>query len=122
MDHASKVELVERYVAAYNDKDVESILGLYAPGATMEDPVGDPPARGHEAIGALYRKGFEMGVQIELDGAIRSAQGAVIFPLCATTAKSKLYIIDLFELDTNGRIASMRAYWSRDNLTGELEV
>ena len=137
MDHAQKVKIVEDYIdvvvngrqfdrivedyiAAYNAGDEAAILRLYAPDASMEDPVGDAPVRGHEAIAALYREGFAMGIQLELDGSIRSAEGAVIFPLCATTSGAKLFIIDLFELDATGRIARMRAYWSRDNMIGEL--
>ena len=122
MDYAQKVKIVEAYVAAYNSKDLEGILRLYAADAIMEDPIGDPPARGHEAIAALYRAGFEMGVQLELDGRIRGAEGAVIFPLCASTSGRRIYIIDLFELDSEGRIARMRAYWSRDDPVGEMPV
>ena len=122
MDHAQKVKVVEGYVAAYNARDLPAILALYAPEATMEDPVGDPPARGPEEIGALYQKGFEMGVVLELDGAIRSAAQAVVFPLCARTESSQLYIIDLFEFDAAGQVSQMKAYWSRDNLVGEMDI
>lgn len=122
MDHAQKVEIVHRYVAAYNSADLEKMLGLFSPKASMEDPVGAPPAEGIEAIAALYRIGFDMGIELELDGVIRSAGGAVAFPVCASTTASKLYIIDVFEFDESNRILRMRAYWSRDNLIGEMDI
>lgn len=121
MEHAQKVKVVEGYVAAYNARDLDAILALYASEASMEDPVGTPPARGREAIAALYRAGFEMGVRLELDGSIRSAPDAAVFPLRARTQSAQIDIIDLFEFDEAGLIRSMRAYWSSDNLVGELD-
>lgn len=120
MDHSKKVKVVEDYVAAYNARDLDAVLALYAPGATVEDPVGDPAVQGSQQIAALYRSGFEMGVELALDGSIRTAANAAVFPLCASTPGSKLYIIDLFEFDESGRVARMKAYWSRDNVVGEL--
>ena len=122
MDHAKKVKVVEGYIAAYNAHDLEAVLAMYAPEATMEDPVGSPPASGREAISALYRTGFEMGITVELDGSIRTVDNAAIFPLCARTSESKLYIIDLFEFDDSEKVVRMRAYWSRDNLVGEMDI
>ncbi len=122
MDHDEMVALAERYVAAYNARDAGAILALYAPGATMEDPVGTPPARDPEAIRGLYQLGFDMGIEMELDGRVRTAPGHVAFPLRARSASGTLYAIDVFELDEQGRIARMRAIWSPANLEGEMDV
>jgi steroid delta-isomerase len=122
MDHATMVKVVESYVAAYNAADIEGVLGLYAAEASMEDPVGEPPARGREAIRALYQSGFDMGITLELEGRVRTAAGSAVFPLCATSGDSKLYIIDLFEFDEEGKVVRMKAYWSRDNLVGDMDV
>jgi len=103
--------IAERYVAAYNAHDIDAMLDLYAEGGTMEDPVGSPVAEGKEAIAARYREGFEMGVVIELDGAIRCAGDSVAFPL-RTVMEPRIFIIDVFDLDAEGRIERMRAYWS----------
>lgn len=119
---AEKREIVERYVAAYNGRDTASILALYAPRATMEDPIGLPPAMGHEAIAALYQMGFDMGVTIALDGAVRLAGNAVAFPLIASSPSSRLEVIDVFDFGRDGRIEHMRAYWGPDNLQGDLAV
>ena len=122
MKNSRKIEIVEGYVAAYNARDLEAILDMYGPGATMEDPVGEPPISGEEAIGAMYRTGFEMGLRLELDGRVRCAGNAAAFPLCASTDTSKLYIIDVFEFSEAEKVQRMRAYWSRDNLIGDLDL
>ena len=122
MDAAEQVQLVQNYIAAYNAADLAKILSLYAPGASMEDPVGAEPARGSEAISALYRMGFEMGIQLELEGAVRCATNAIAFPMCARTAQGRLSVIDVFDLDASGKIERMRAYWGLSNLVGEMDV
>ncbi|MEZ4334326.1 MAG: nuclear transport factor 2 family protein [Myxococcota bacterium] len=114
--------IVERYVAAYNARDKESILALYDRRATMEDPLGLPPAVGLAEIGALYQMGFDMGVSIAPDGAVRCAGNSVAFPLIASSPSSKLEVIDVFDFGRNGKIVQMRAYWGPDNLVGDLAV
>jgi steroid delta-isomerase len=116
------VKIAEGYVTAYNNRDSEAVLSLFAKDATMEDPVGQPPARGEEQIRALYKTGFDMGVSLELDGRVRTAAEYIVFPLCASSPTGKLYIIDQFELDEDGKIARMRAFWSHDNLEGEMDI
>ncbi len=122
MEHAEMLKVVDGYVSAYNSRDFEGILAMFAADATMEDPVGEPPARGEEEIRALYKTGFDMGVTIELDGRVRTAASNAAFPLCATSESGKLYVIDLFEFNEEGKIIRMRAFWSRDNLDGEMDI
>ncbi len=122
MDAAGKIKLVESYVAAYNAADLEAMLALFAPDASMEDPVGAEPQRGREAIAALYRLGFEMGIQLALEGPVRCTASAVAFPMCARTAKGRLYIIDVFDLSPAGKIQRMRAYWGPENQIGEMDL
>lgn len=122
MDSGKMRELIERYVAAYNAKDLAGMLSLYADDATMEDPVGLPPATTREEIKGLYEMGFEMGISLSFDGAIRCAASAAAVPLCASTPTSKLYVIDVFDFSADGKIEHMRAYWGQDNLEGDLDV
>jgi steroid delta-isomerase len=117
-----KRAIVERYIAAYNARDTATIIALYDPRARMEDPVGLPPAVGLDAIAALYQMGFDMGVSIAHDGAVRCAGNEVAFPLLATSPSSKLDVIDVFEFGRDGKIVRMRAYWGPDNLEGELAI
>lgn len=114
--------IVERYIAAYNARDKAAILDLYDRRATMEDPIGLPAAVGHAAIAELYQMGFDMGVSIAPDGAVRCAGNSVAFPLVASSPSSQLHVIDVFDFARNGKIVHMRAYWGPDNLVGDLAV
>ncbi len=122
MKNGEKVAVVERYVAAYNARDMETVLALYRDDATMEDPVGSAPAVGKEALAALYQQGFDMGVTLELDGRIRCGGSAAAFPMIGTTDGGKLYIVDIFEFDESGKVEGMRAYWSPDDVEGEMDL
>jgi steroid delta-isomerase len=119
---AEKREIVERYISAYNARDTAAILSLYDPKAKMEDPIGLPPAVGHDAISGLYQMGFDMGVTIAHDGAVRIAGNEVAFPLIASSPTSRLDVIDVFEFGPGDKIVRMRAYWGPDNLQGDLAV
>ncbi len=114
--------IVSRYIAAYNARDVKSILSLYHAKATMSDPIGLPPAVGHKAIAGLYQMGFDMNVSIAHDGAVRCAGSSVAFPLIASAPTSRLEVIDVFDFGRDGKIVQMRAYWGPDNLQGDLAV
>ena len=114
--------IVSRYIAAYNARDVATILSLYDAKATMSDPIGLPPAVGHKAIAGLYQMGFDMNVMIADDGAVRCAGSSVAFPLTASSPTSRLEVIDVFDFGRNGKIVQMRAYWGPENLQGDLAV
>ncbi len=116
------VELVARYIAAFNRGDLAAILAFYHPRATMEDPVGYAPAKGHAAIRAVYAGGFRQGVTLALDGAVRAAQGAVAFPVEARTPTARLWSVNVFDLSDDGKILRMRAYWGPSNVEGEVSV
>jgi len=121
-DPARLVELVGRYLEAFNRSDVDAVLALYHPRATMEDPVGYTPAKGHRAIGDVYRSGFRQGVTIVPDGAVRCTGQAVAFPVVARTATATLQSVNVFEVGRDGRIERMRAYWGPYNVIGSISV
>jgi len=116
------VELVARYVAAFNRGDVDGIVGFYHPRGVMEDPVGHAPAKGHRAIGAVYAGGFRQGVTIALEGPVRCAVGALAFPVVARTPSARLWSVNVFELAEDGKILRMRAYWGPSNVEGAIGV
>ncbi|MFO0690368.1 MAG: nuclear transport factor 2 family protein [Myxococcota bacterium] len=122
LEPARLVGLVERYLDAFNRGDVDAVLALYHPRATMEDPVGYTPAKGHRAIGEVYRGGFRQGVTIAPDGAVRCTGRAVAFPVVARTATATLQSVNVFEVGPDGRIEKMRAYWGPYNVIGSISV
>lgn len=116
------VDLVSRYVAAFNRGDLETVLALYHPEATMEDPVGYSPAQGLRAIGEVYAGGFRQGVVLEPDGAVRCTGRSVAFPVTARTSGATLQSINVFDVGPDGRIERMRAYWGPHNVVGSISV
>lgn len=111
------------YVRLVDAGDIDGILALYAPDATVEDPVGAAVHRGIEAIARFYREGLARSrARASLDGAVRATHngyGAV--PLRVELdwdgRRCSIEVIDVMEFDTEGRIRSMRAYWGEPNLT-----
>jgi steroid delta-isomerase len=53
-DKAAVRALIERYCTAMNTGDRATWLDCFAADAYREDPVGTPPQRGHDEIGAAY--------------------------------------------------------------------
>ena len=74
--------VAEGIVAADNARDIERVIGYYAPRATLM-PLGEPPVTGHEAIRPRYEQLFRsFDPQIEaridevcVDGALAVVRG-----------------------------------------------
>ncbi len=105
---------ISRYIEFMNDSDVDSIAELYAEDATLEDPIGTTPLRGREAIRGFYAAAVGQ-VELELTGSPRVVAGEAAFPMHARFGGAEtLEVIDVMVFDDDGRIASMRAFWSTD--------
>ena len=108
---------IERYTEVFSAGDRAGYLSLFAPEATVEDPVGADVAVGVDAIGAFWDGVRAMASQIELTltGPVRVAGGEAAFPMRAVTsvgdAKLAVEIIDVMTFADDGRITSLRAYW-----------
>ncbi len=93
----------------------DDILALYAPDATVEDPVGTPVRRGHDAIREFYATldGLDREARMV---ALRVAGGEAVFHFeLVTTVGDARYTVapfDAMTFDDDGLITSMRAYWS----------
>ncbi|PIE41659.1 MAG: steroid delta-isomerase [Gammaproteobacteria bacterium] len=112
MDAKHMLATVDKYVEAVSTDNIELIKEIYADNATVEDPVGSPPHEGIEAIVAFYSRIHGVGVKLELTGNPRCAANTVAFPFTATTQGRALEIIDVFEFNDDGKVTSMKAYWS----------
>jgi hypothetical protein len=53
------VEHNARWLQAWSDKDVERLLGFYAPDVTYRDPQVPAGLHGHEALGAYLHQLFD---------------------------------------------------------------
>ena len=107
-------EILHRYVACVSAGDVEGIVSLYAPDATIEIPVGGPVHRGTEAILAFYRDN-ELAQALEITGpcCVAGREGAV--NMRARIARDgqllELDVVDVVALDDDGRLRQLRAFF-----------
>ncbi|MCP5204579.1 MAG: nuclear transport factor 2 family protein [Pseudomonadales bacterium] len=119
MEAADKIRAVERYVEAFEQSDIDIIRELYAADARVEDPVGSPAHDGLEAICTFYEGALASGAKLALSGPPRCAGNSVAFPFQVSMPGIRLDVIDVFEFDQQGRIASMKAYWGPENMASE---
>lgn len=108
--------LVDRYIAAFANKDLDAIRQLYHPGATVEDPVGSETIQGIDDIIRFYTHIFELDVLLKPDGALRVAGNSVAFPFIGEAPTQSIEVVDVFDLDETGKIVAMRAYWGEINI------
>ena len=111
-----------RYVELVDAGDIDGIIALYSEDAVVEDPVGHPPLQGIVDIERFYREGLGASkVSATLTGPVRATLngcGAMPFRVDMEWAGQpcSLHVIDVMEFDADGKIRSMKAYWSEVNL------
>jgi len=109
--------LIRRYIAAFNARDYDTLLALFAQDAVLEDPVGSSPVRGKGNIRAFYEQFKDWQSSLALDGEIRIADAAVAFPFRVDMGEGQeIAVIDTFLFDTAGQIREMRAFWGPRNI------
>jgi steroid delta-isomerase len=115
---------VEAYVAAYAKNDRDAFLDAFADGGVIIDPVGTPPHAGREARGAFWDNVHQLTEKIVFDVkdvVVCGSEAAMVFRIHAGTGDTGILIdaVDIFEIDDDGKIASMRAYWDMSRATPE---
>ncbi|MBK8103448.1 MAG: hypothetical protein IPK30_09220 [Cellvibrionales bacterium] len=65
----------------------------------------------------FYKSAFDMNVKLELNGKPRCAGNSVAFSFDVVMTGMKISPIDVFELNADGKVQSMKAYWSADNMS-----
>jgi steroid delta-isomerase len=114
---ADKIAVVEKYMQVFATRDTNLIKEIYAEDATVEDPVGSGVHHGIVAILTFYEDGLRTGAKLELTGPVRCAGNAAAFPFCVSVPGTKIHVIDVFEFNSAGKVASMKAYWGPENIT-----
>lgn len=110
---------VDAYVRSVAHGTVDDILALYAEGATVEDPVGSEVRATEASIREFYAVLEPLDQSAELVTLRIAANGAAFqFRLTTTFGENTFEVspIDVMEFDDEGRITSMRAYWSPGDL------
>ena len=112
---------LEAYVARINSGDRDGILALFAPDATIEDPVGSPVKTG-EAIAAWFGDTVAFGTQIRPVAPIRGSHAnaaALMFDVTFQSLDGPVMLIrslDVCTFDPEGRITSLKAYWGAEDV------
>lgn len=110
---------VKRYLELVASGTAAEIVALYADDATVEDPVGSPVTAGRAAIEAFYATFAEMPKTTELL-TLRTCGGEAAFHFRIVTdtggGTATMAPLEVMTFDDDGRIASMRAWWSDDDL------
>jgi len=106
--------LFEKYTSAVTATDVDAIVSIYAPDAKIQIPVGGPVLEGIDAIHAFYREN-ELAESLVVAGPACVAGLEAAVPLIATVLQGgkllELDVIDVAEIDHEGRVLSMRAFF-----------
>ncbi len=113
------LETIQQYVDLVATGASADVVALYADGATVEDPVGTDVRRTREEIAEFYGAldGLEQSARL-LHVRIAGNEAAFAFEL-VTKAGEQTYTlapIDVMTFDDDGRITSMRAFWSGEDM------
>lgn len=113
---------MQAYIDALNSTDVAAITALFAPGSTVEDPVGTGVFAASERLPELVGN-LPAGTTFTLDTPIRTSHstGAAMAFTVQTELNGepiRIHSIDVMQFDDDGLITEMRAYYGPSNLTG----
>jgi steroid delta-isomerase len=107
--------VVRRYLELVATGTADDIAALYAGDATVEDPVGGEVHIGRQAIHGFY-KNIENAPRATELLSLRVAghEAAFMFAITVGAGEHRIRIepIDVMVFDGEGKIASMKAYWS----------
>ena len=114
--------VLERYLTAHAAADTLTVVGLFSPGATLEDPVGDPPHVGIDAIRAFFRATHERQGRLRLEpiGPIIAGGAEAAVHVRASGADADPDVGPVFDViyvltvDPQRRITRLRAFFDLD--------
>lgn len=110
---------VTKYLEAVAKGTVDDVLALYADGAVIEDPVGTDPRTTTESIREFYAVVEPLEQSAELV-TLRIAGNEAAFQFSLVThlgpQSMELAPIDVMTFDDEGKILTMRAFWSQEDM------
>ncbi|MFL6087673.1 MAG: nuclear transport factor 2 family protein [Mycobacterium sp.] len=113
-------QTVTRYLDFVSKGQPDEIAALYADDATVEDPVGGEVHIGGQAIRGFYGTLENVKAQTEvLTLRALGNEAAFHWTLSIDFGGNgmRIDIISVMTFDDDGKIASMKAYWTQDNVT-----
>lgn len=120
MVSAEHIESVVRsYLDLVANGTAAEVAALYATDATVEDPVGGEVHIGRHAIEGFYKNIESAPKETELlTLRVAGHEAAFLFAITIGTGEHRIRIepIDVMVFDSEGKVASMKAYWSPANV------
>ncbi len=116
------IAAVHAYVDAFDKGDPELAVVLFAPDATIEDPIGTPLKADVAAIREFYVGSMASGAKLVLDGPIRIGGDYAAFAFSAKLNLNgqdlRVDVIDTFKFNEAGKVIEMKAYFGPGNMHG----
>ena len=112
---------LQAYVDRINAGDAAGVLALFAPGATIEDPIGSPIKSGDD-LPAWFADTVAFDSRITPVTPLRAShanEALVVFDVEFTPPGSprlRIRSADACTFDSQGRITSLRAFWGPDDM------
>ena len=101
----------ERYVEAVNTRDIDKLLGLFAPGGRLLHPSGiyDTPGKLREFYEGLV---FAMKVKITVVKLLDDGNASMLemYGESEVAPGPKAWVIDVFDTDDAGRVTTLAIY------------
>ncbi len=117
---------VRAYFLAIRAMDAEAFANTFAEDGTTCDPIGAPPITGREGIREFFQsicKNFK-SVSLEEDSIFVAGNGAAVkWTGKGTSAQGKevrFEGIDVFEVNADGKIQNVWAYWNPAEMIAQL--
>jgi steroid delta-isomerase len=110
--------VIKDYFAATRTMDMEAWLATFAPDATSYDPVGAPPTIGHDDLRQFFAAILAAFDKVGLteEHIFIAGNGAAVKWTGRGKGKNGREVrfegIDIFELNEEGLIQTIRAYWN----------
>ena len=113
---------MQAYIDTMNAGDLAGVIKLYAPDATVEDPVGSGKIlRGLAEIEAFYATSMQAEPKLHLNAPIRTSHGdsaAMAFEVKLNWGGKavNIRVIDVMTFNAAGQFTSMKAYWGPEDM------
>lgn len=120
-------KIVAEYFAAIRAMDASAWISTFAEDAVNYDPVGAPPNKGHAALRGFFEGiagAFETVGLFEDHVFINGNEAAVKWTGRGTGKNGRAVTfegIDIFEINDEGKIQTVRAYWNPAAMMAELQ-
>jgi steroid Delta-isomerase len=119
---AQIVDACDQYIVRLTKKDTDGIVDLYAPDATVEDPLGTPLKEGHGAIREFYGALAPINLTATRIGPVTVVghEAAFQFRVDVEIGDDTVSMVttDLMTFNEAGKVIAMRAYADQEAKPG----